>query len=172
MTPSDLLMTLIDRGVRLKVAGDRLVYAAPRGTMTAELVEQLREQKAELVGLVTRRMCNTCGSAGRCELRVPMADGGWACQAALNAGLLSNAPADESDDHRRHVHYDPPAAREARDVERATDQARLGLDEADAGCGERVPTRTAAGVVWVRCTGRETCDGVCTRAELWTEAAS
>jgi hypothetical protein len=169
MTPSDLLMTLIDHGVRLKVVEDRLVYAAPRATMTAELVEQLREHKGEVIALLARRTCPTCGSAGRCVRRVPMEGGGWTCQAMLDAGLLSNLPGNR---RWHHVHYGPPATSRVQAVETATGQASLRLDEAATGCGERVPVRTAEGLAWVRCTGPETCDGVCTHGALRTEAAS
>ncbi len=191
MTPSDLLMTLIDRGVRLKVVEDRLVYAAPRGTMTADLVEQLARHKAEVTDLLARRTCATCGSAGRCERRVPMAGGGWTCQAALDAGLLSNSET-EADRRRRHERgrrprvwlvptratSEQPVVASGRSTAPAhrqsiTEQASLWPDQTGggAGCGEMVRARTAGGTAWVRCTGPETCDGVCTHAELTKEAA-
>jgi TubC N-terminal docking domain len=166
MTPSDLLMTLIERGVRLKAVDDRLVYAAPHGTMTAKLVEQLREHKAEVVAQLARRSCTTCGSVGRCERRVPMEGGGWTCQATLDAGLLSNAETEADRQRRRERDLRPRVWYEQ------TRQTGPQPVEANAGCGERVPVRTAGGRAWVRCTGPETCDGVCTRAELRTEAAS
>jgi hypothetical protein len=165
MTPADLLFTLIDRGVRLKVVEDRLVYVAPRGAMTPELVEQLRELKAEVVGLVVRRMCATCGSAGRCERRMPMPDGGWACQAALDAGLLLHTEAD-ADLRPRHSSSGQPA--EVR-VWITGKQASPEIDTPGAGCGEKVQVRTAEGQAWARCTGPATCDGVCTHAETQTE---
>jgi hypothetical protein len=34
------------------------------------------------------RACPTCGSTGRCEGRLPTADGGWVCRAALAMGLV------------------------------------------------------------------------------------
>jgi hypothetical protein len=171
MTPSDLLMDLIDRRVRLQVVDDRLVYIAPHGAMTADLVTQLAQHKAEVIALVARRMCKTCGSAGRCERRVAMADGGWAWQAALDSGLLSDPVTGEADRRRRHVHEAPAGQREA-PGQMVMEQMQPRPGEASDGCGERVPVRTAEGVVWVRCTGRETCDGVCSRAALWTKAAS
>jgi hypothetical protein len=168
MTPADLLFTLTDRGVRLKVVDDRLVYAAPRGTMTPELVQQLREQKAEIVCHVARRMCRTCGSAGRCERRVPMVSGGWSCRAALDAGLLSD-PETNTDRRQRHATGGQPARVR---VWITGKQASPELDTTSPGCGERVPIRTAEGSVWVRCTGPETCDGVCIRAGLGMGTAS
>jgi hypothetical protein len=170
MTPSDLLMDLIDLGVRLRAIDDRLVYVAPHGAMTAELVEQLRELKAEVIALLARRTCKTCGSAGRCEQRVPMADGGWACQAALDSGLLPDPVTEEADRRPRRVH-DAPAGRREAPGQMVMKQVQVQPDKV-GGCGEMVPVRTAEGRAWVRCTGRETCDGVCSRAALRTEAAS
>jgi hypothetical protein len=174
MTPSDLLMDLIDLGVRLRAIDDRLVYVAPHGAMTADLVEQLREQKAEVIALMARRMCKTCGSFGRCELRVPMVDGEWACQAALSAGLLSDSRTQKARRRRLQAPSAPPGERLEPAGPTVMDQVQVQVQprKVSEGCGERVPVRTAEGVVWVRCTGRHTCDGVCSRAEHWTEAVS
>jgi TubC N-terminal docking domain len=84
------------------VAGDRLVYRAPKGAMTPELLWDLEAHKAEVITILHRRRCTTCGSIGRCEGRVPLPGGGWFCQAAINAGILPD-PADEpAEDLRRH----------------------------------------------------------------------
>jgi hypothetical protein len=106
MTVLDLLVTLATRGVRLHVDGDRLIYRAPEGTMTPELLWDLEAHKAEIISVLPyRRRCRSCGSAGRCEGRVPLPGGGWSCQAAINAGLLPN-PADEpAEDLRRHERW-------------------------------------------------------------------
>ena len=55
MTPLELLANLEARGVRLTARADRLVYDAPAGVMTAELLGLLRANRAELLAALTAR---------------------------------------------------------------------------------------------------------------------
>ncbi len=59
MTPDTLLESLRGRDIRLSANGDRLRVDAPRGRLTAELRDTLRQHKRELLAL----------------LRVPVGDG-------------------------------------------------------------------------------------------------
>jgi hypothetical protein len=47
-----LLDELCSRGVVLTASGDKLCYKAPRGALTADLVDRLRKHKAELLRLL------------------------------------------------------------------------------------------------------------------------
>lgn len=49
MNPVHLLKTLSDRGIRLRVQGDRLCYDGPEHRITNELLTSLRENKAALM---------------------------------------------------------------------------------------------------------------------------
>ena len=53
MTAESLLTELRSRGAKLAVAGDRLHIEAPRGTVSPELLVELRAHKAELLRLLT-----------------------------------------------------------------------------------------------------------------------
>ena len=64
MTASEFLATLHARGVRVRVAGDRLRLAPPEA-VDAELLEEARRLKAELLrllapGLSTPAACGWC----------------------------------------------------------------------------------------------------------------
>jgi hypothetical protein len=52
MTARELLHALQARDVRLTVQGDALAYDAPDGSLTAELLDVLRQHKTELLGLL------------------------------------------------------------------------------------------------------------------------
>ena len=54
MTAAELLAELRRRGVKLTVNGDRLRYEAPRGALTPELLEAMRQHKPELLRLLSR----------------------------------------------------------------------------------------------------------------------
>src|SRR2546430_693600 len=89
MTAVELLSILAERDVRLELVGGRLHYDAPTGVLTPELRKLLTIHKAAIVDLLGRRpACLTCGSTGRCYGRITTADGGWACRAAVEAGLI------------------------------------------------------------------------------------
>ncbi len=49
MTPSQLLVELQGRDVRVAVADGKLILNAPRGALTPELIDQIRQHKAELI---------------------------------------------------------------------------------------------------------------------------
>jgi len=53
MSVDDLVAALHERGVRLVADGSRLRWRAPEGAMTIALVEALRDNKQELLALVT-----------------------------------------------------------------------------------------------------------------------
>ena len=54
MTAAELLRELRRRGVKLTVNGDRLRYEAPRGALTPELLEAMRQHKPELMRMLAR----------------------------------------------------------------------------------------------------------------------
>lgn len=56
MNAAELLSELERRGVALEAAGDRLRFDAPRGALTPELRTAMAEHKAELLGLLDRRV--------------------------------------------------------------------------------------------------------------------
>lgn len=80
-------------------AGGRLVCSAcepplvpemaadPDGVLRAVMASEDRAAPASGVTF-TSRSCPTCGSTGRCEGRLPTADGGWVCRGALEIGLV------------------------------------------------------------------------------------
>jgi hypothetical protein len=47
-----LLTDLRRRGVEIEAAGDRLRWRAPRGTVTAEVLEALRKAKPEILSIL------------------------------------------------------------------------------------------------------------------------
>ncbi len=63
-----------------------IAEALPDAVMRAVTIAE--ERVAATSGLAPRpQTCRTCGSAGRCEGRLPTTDGGWVCRDALAAGL-------------------------------------------------------------------------------------
>lgn len=54
MTPHDLINDLTGRGVRLRAEGDKLKIDAPRGILTAEILEALSTHKPEILEVLTR----------------------------------------------------------------------------------------------------------------------
>ena len=52
MTLKNLLQALISKGVMLRVEGDALHYDAPRGALTPEVRDAMRQHKLMLVMLV------------------------------------------------------------------------------------------------------------------------
>lgn len=53
MTPDQLLIELQGRDVRVAVADGKLTLDAPRGTLTPELIDQIRRFKADLIYRLT-----------------------------------------------------------------------------------------------------------------------
>lgn len=53
MTGEVVLQQLRERDIRLTASGDRLVVDAPRGVLTEQLRDALRERKAELLAILT-----------------------------------------------------------------------------------------------------------------------
>lgn len=71
MTASQILSITREKGIELKAQGDQLAYKAPIGALSKELIEQLRDHKAELLNLLTREKselspgeCETCPAGG------------------------------------------------------------------------------------------------------------
>ena len=54
---AELLNELQTKGITLTVDGDKLHYKGPRGALTPELIEGLRERKAEIISLM---QCGWC----------------------------------------------------------------------------------------------------------------
>jgi TubC N-terminal docking domain len=54
MSPTELLTAIRHAGIDLQADGDRLVYDAPKGMMTAELRIAIVEQKAALLAILAR----------------------------------------------------------------------------------------------------------------------
>jgi hypothetical protein len=96
---AELLAELTRRGVTLTAAGGRLQVAAPRGAITAELRQQVGDQKAALLALLSvaapagsgtpseDRHAAPSQEAGDCRdptafaaLRAVLAGAGWFCQ--------------------------------------------------------------------------------------------
>ncbi len=59
MTVATLLADLQARGVRFKIAGERLSYDAPQGVMKPSDLEQLRTHKLELLQYVNKDAANS-----------------------------------------------------------------------------------------------------------------
>src|SRR5437868_5673769 len=107
MTAEELLATLHDRRVRLHAVDGRLLYAAPDGALTPDLVDLLRTHKTEVVRLLAGSpACATCGTRGQCQRRLSGPEGGWSCAAAVDAGLVEEPVEQDADDqlrwHERH----------------------------------------------------------------------
>ncbi|MEW6457620.1 MAG: hypothetical protein AB1441_00900 [Bacillota bacterium] len=52
MNVNELIWELQRRGITLEPAGDKLRWRGPKGAMTPELLDQLRDHKAEVLGLL------------------------------------------------------------------------------------------------------------------------
>ena len=52
-TAAELIHTLTEQGVTLRVAGDQLIVQAPKGSVSPETVEKLRERKIEVMAELT-----------------------------------------------------------------------------------------------------------------------
>ena len=67
MSAAELLAELRGRGIQLEAVDRRLRYAAPKGTLTADLRAAVADAKDELLRLLTlpatARACPDCGSA-------------------------------------------------------------------------------------------------------------
>jgi|GEM_PF-1255645 hypothetical protein len=55
MTAADVIREMEAVGIHLTVHGDRLLYRARPDVLTAEVMQTLRENKAELLSLITAR---------------------------------------------------------------------------------------------------------------------
>ncbi len=53
MTPEQILTMAHKKGIILSVQGDLIIYKAPLGTMTPDLIESLRTHKKNIIGLLT-----------------------------------------------------------------------------------------------------------------------
>jgi hypothetical protein len=53
MTAESLIKKLTRKGISLMVDGDRLIWAAPKGSMTPELLVELRSHRGEVLAALT-----------------------------------------------------------------------------------------------------------------------
>lgn len=90
MTASQILSITREKGIELKAQGDQLAYKAPIGALSKELIEQLRDHKAELLNLLTREKgalspgeCETCPAGALWDGKGP---GLWCLHAAVFEG--------------------------------------------------------------------------------------
>jgi hypothetical protein len=112
----DILAALADRGITVRLGADgrpvvrpahlvdeadRALLAAHREAVLAALKAPDEPAEPELEGW--HSPCRLCGSRGPCQRPVSMPDGGWACQEALDVGLIDpgDGEADETDGERR-----------------------------------------------------------------------
>jgi hypothetical protein len=97
----DILAALADRGITVRLAtdgrpvvrpahlvdeADRALLAAHREAVLAALTAPDEPAEPEPEGW--HSPCRLCGSRGPCQSRVSMLDGGWACEEAIDAGLI------------------------------------------------------------------------------------
>ena len=113
MTATEIIQDLRRRGVQLEAVGDRLRFR-PREAVTSDLVEALKQHKAEIISTLTApavparvrgwdetvetgtaEVCWHCGGgkACRCALcAIPGAGTGWGegqCRACMGSGYLT-----------------------------------------------------------------------------------
>lgn len=53
MSAADLLIDLSAKGVRLSIAGDRIKVDAPKGVLTADLIDTIKANKQHLITALT-----------------------------------------------------------------------------------------------------------------------
>jgi hypothetical protein len=96
MTAFELLATLKNQGFTLRPVEGGKLRIEPGSRLTAELTEQLRQYKAELLALLTRPApawpCPHCGRPAEIEAVEPSLDGErmltyWRCDACPAAGV-------------------------------------------------------------------------------------
>jgi hypothetical protein len=113
----DILAALADRGIMVRLGADgrpvvrpahlvdeadRALLAEHRGAVLAALTAS--DEAAEPGSEEWHEPCRLCGSRGPCQRRVSTPDGrGWACQAALDAGLIDLG--DDDSEQRRHERW-------------------------------------------------------------------
>ena len=71
MTAVELLHECQARDIRLRVDGERVVYDAPAGVMTAEWLAWLRQHKLAVMVLLTPLSCPYCHAVGLPDLHPP-----------------------------------------------------------------------------------------------------
>jgi hypothetical protein len=99
-----ILAALADRGITVRLGADGQPLVRPAHLVDEADLAILAEHRDAVLAALTapdepaepelegwHSPCRLCGSRGPCQRPVSMPDGGWACQEALDAGLIDPA---------------------------------------------------------------------------------
>jgi len=97
VTAAALLEQLVERGVELEVAGNRLRWAAPKGVLTDELRQEIVDHKSEIIAILAPQelavsaTCLVCGGTREPTLYAVMGRPAVRCSACGTWDLVGGA---------------------------------------------------------------------------------